>query len=155
MKIGKVISNVFRKNQPKEFVSIHSETTYGDSYKQLKAAHGVLENYAKSKNVKIDIWDARHALDNDEFVSPVIENDFASKLEIIVTDLKTKKSDWGLASARTDKTHNFKKDRYIMCEIPSDGLQYSRRAESSFEDSFLRQVFRRIDDIVNNIRRSE
>lgn len=68
-------------------------------------AREVMANYAKKKGVSIDIYDAKRLLEDDESVSPIMENNFSDKLSVIVTNLLNQgKSKSKIISANTVKT---------------------------------------------------
>lgn len=131
------------------YVTIHNDSTYGDSYKQMYKARKTMANYAADKGVKIDIYDARHEL--GEHDSPIVENDLAEKLSVYVTNLLSNKQTKRFVSARTDEIHPHVVNDYFVVEIPSDGIQQVRLTKHEYEDTFLRNLYRNIEDMTNKV----
>ena len=93
MKIAKIFSS--RKTN---LVNIHKDGIFSETAKQLELSKGVLENYAKHRNIKVDIYSGKHALAEDA-VAPVLEDVYANRLQVVVTDMDTQKDKFKLVSS--------------------------------------------------------
>lgn len=130
-------------------ITIHNNTTYGDSFQQMNQARKTLANYAKKEKVKIDIYDARHELSED--ASPIIEDKLSQKLSVYVTDKKSGRKTQKFVSAKTDETHPYVENDYIVVDFPEDDLQMTRITKHEYEDNFLRHLYRNIGNMVNEL----
>lgn len=133
------------------YVKIHDVNTYGDSFNQMYNAKEVMANYAKKKGVSIDIYDAKKLLEDDESVSPIIENNFSDKLNVIVTNLLNGKSKSKIISANTDKTFPKVCEKQVIIPIVTDGLERVGEIVSQTEDTFLRNLYRNIEKLTNTV----
>lgn len=138
-----------KNNLINKYVKIHDVNTYGDSFNQMYNAREVMANYAKNNGVSIDIYDAKKLLDDDESVSPIIENDFSDKLNVIVTNLLNGKSKAKIVSANTDKT--YPKIAEVPIVLTSDNIEHMRKGIRRTEDSFIRNLFRNIENLTNYV----
>lgn len=138
-----------KNNLINKYVKIHDVNTYGDSFNQMYNAKEVMANYAKNNGVSIDIYDAKKLLDDDEYVSPIIENDFSDKLNVIVTNLLNGKSKAKIVSANTDKT--YPKIAEVPIVLTSDNVEHMRKGIRQTEDSFLRNLYRNIENLTNYV----
>ena len=144
-KLNKRISEI------NNYVKIHDVNTYGDSFNQMYNAREVMANYAKKKGISIDIYDAKKLLEDDEFVSPVIENKFSDKLNVIVTNLLNGKSESKIVSANTDKTYKKIAEIPIVVSTKPDNLDIMRKGTRQTEDSFIRNLYRNIEFLTNSV----
>lgn len=64
-------------------------TMAGNAYKELRDSIDMFSASAKKANKEVVFEDARVLLENDEFVSPVVENKFATKILVSVKDKAT------------------------------------------------------------------
>ena len=81
-------------------------TMAGNAYKELRDSIDLFSASAKKANKEVVFEDARVLLENDEFVSPVVENKFATKILVSVKDKTTGKT--------TSKTV----DKFAEPEVP-------------------------------------
>lgn len=132
-----------------KYVKIHDVNTYGDSFNQMYNAREVMANYAKNNGVSIDIYDAKKLLEDDESVSPIIENDFSDKLNVIVTNILNGKSKAKIVSANTDKT--YPKIAEVPIVLTSDNIEHMRKGTRQTEDSFIRNLYRNIEYLTNHV----
>lgn len=134
-----------------KYIKIHNNTTYGDSYQQMHNARKTIANYLSHKGVAIDIYDARQHL--DEFASPVLEDKLSDKLYIKATNLLNNKKASKMVSARTDKTCTHVVPDYIVIDYPADGVQQTRLTSHEYEDNFIRNLYRNIEELVKKVER--
>lgn len=158
MKIQRIIASKIAKNKVAKqeeyinrFVRIHDTNTYGDSFNQMYTARETLANYAKDKGVTIDIHDARKLLEDDESVSPILENKFAEKLYVVVTNLLSGKSKTKFVDANTDKLYPKVAQRPILIPITSDYTDIARQSVRNTEDTFLRNLYRNIEELTEKV----
>ena len=147
MKVPKIIDR-FR---PK-LVEIHADGMYEPTVKKLEASKNMLENYAKHNDIKIDIYGGLHTLEDDEFVSPVIENRFCTKLQVVVKNLKTKKDGFKLVTGHPDVNEtNYAVHRRMIHDV-GDGLERMCDVKSTSEDGLLRRVYRAVDFLTQKVK---
>lgn len=124
-----------------------------DSYEKMYTARETIANYAKHNGVSIEINDARNEL--GEFDSPIFENIMSGKINIVVKNLKNKLVQRKIISAINDNDprkvyHEITKK--IMVNIPEDGTQRIAETKSYSEETFLRNLYRHISEMTNNIK---
>lgn len=149
-RIARYIENVRYNREQKfldKYVRIHDEIN-GDTYTKLDSARKTMANFAKNKGITIDIYDARRELQDDELVSCKLEDDFAKKLSVHVTDLLTGKRSWKLVNAKTDKSIVNSTNENIIPGNPMSG-------KNEFEDNFLRNLYRKVEEMVNQIQNNK
>lgn len=134
-----------------KYIKIHDVNTYGDSFAQMYDARATIANYAKRNAVSIDIYDAKKLLEDDETVSPIIENNFSDKLHLIVTNLLNGKSKSKIISANTDKTFPKVCEKKVIIPIVKDGIERVGEIVNQTEDSFLRNLYRNIENLTNAV----
>ena len=61
-------------------------TMAGNAYYEIRESINPISDLAKKHNKEVTFEDARVLLKDDEFVSPVVENDFATKILVSVKD---------------------------------------------------------------------
>lgn len=146
-----VRNNNYRREQRflDNYVNIHNNTTYGDSYQQMMSARKTIANYLRDKGVAIDIYDARQML--GEHDSPVIEDKLSDELWVEATDLLTNKHLAKVVSAKTDKVHIHTVSDYIVVNNVQDGVQQTRLTSHKFEDNFIRNLYRNIEELVKKV----
>lgn len=156
MNVGRILGNIQKKvnvknieKQEKEletFVKIHDVNTYGDSFEQLYTARPVIANYAKSKGVRVDIFESRANMPKDNYEAP------AKDLKVVLTNLLTRRSTERIVPANTDIT--YPKQREQMFIIPIKGeqdIQTVKPGIQTVEDNFLRNFYRTIEDMTGAI----
>ncbi len=166
MRTPKIIQNLQRKleiqkiikkeNQINKHFKVHDGTLYGNSETQMYHAREVIANFARKNNVSVDIYDARRLLDGAETVSPIIEDKYSSKINVVVTNLKNKQQINRVVDANTDITYPKVSIRQIMLNVKNEeDLQIGRKVISSTEDSFLRNLYRNISEMTNQITKTQ
>lgn len=134
-----------------KYIKIHDGNTYGNSFAQIYDARATIANYAKRNAVSIDIYDVKKLLEENESVSPIIENNFSDKLHLIVTNLLNGKSKSKIVSANTDKTYPKISEKQIIIPIHKDGIEKIGESINQTEDSFLRNLYRNIEYLTNSV----
>ena len=117
----------------------------------MYTARETLANYAKDKGVTIDIHDARKLLEDDESVSPILENKFAEKLYVVVTNLLSGKSKTKFVDANTDKLYPKVAQRPIIIPNEKDYTDVARQSVRNTEDTFLRNLYRNIEELTEKV----
>ena len=151
--VKRIQNQIERKNLIKKekmlagYFKVHDDTIYGDSYNQLYNARTTFANYAKSKGISIDVYDARQTIASDEYAPVNIENSLSDKLMLKVTNILTGKSKSRIISADTDKIHvhnNIKLDvfRNVTETYETKQLQ---------EDTFLRYMYRNVENLTKHL----
>lgn len=162
MKLTKIINSVQSKiktakivrheNRINKHFKVHTNTLYGDAGAQMYQAREVIARFAERNGVSVDVYDARRLLDGDEFVSPVIENNFSDKMHVEVTNLLNNKTENRIVSANTDIVYPKESRRKILIpvrgeqdlQIPGESVRYT-------EDTFLRNLYRNIEEMVKQV----
>jgi len=131
------------------YVHIDNNIPNRTAVRQMYKARKGIANYAQDKGVSIDIFNARQEL--GEHDSPILEDYFSDKLSLHVTDLLTSKSEQKIISARTDVTHTHVVPDYIVIDYADDGIQQTRLTTHEYEDTFLRHLYRNIENLVKSV----
>ena len=161
MKISKIFnkiqSNVAQRKINKQdalidkYIKIHDVDTYGDSFAQMYDARKILANFAKEKGVSIDIYDGQKVFEDTIYVNPQLKESLVDQLHVIVTNLVNGKSKSKIVSARTDMSYPKVAEKQVLMPIPQDGLEIGRSARSTTEDSFLRNLYRNIEELTKEV----
>ena len=133
------------------FVTLHGNHVNRQAYNEIQGAQKVIANYVMKHGVGIDIYDAREAVQNGYASKRHTSEDLTNKLLVKATNLLNGLSDEKLISANTSHTHIHRKENSIIFDIPQDGLQYSRIVTSTYEDNFLRNLYRNIQEMTEKI----
>lgn len=146
------VQSILNRFKPK-FVNIHTNEMPAESAKSLESARGMLENYAKHKQISIDVYGGQRLLENDFMETfPGVASGFKKQLQIVVEDLKTKNYGFSLVPADTkSSTVNSKLKPFVIDDL-SEGTQYVRNGKHSYEDSFLRNVYRNIENLTKKVK---
>ena len=157
-KIGKKYCIREIENREKEiskYVRLHNDTTYDDSYKQMVDARLGIANYAKANGVQVDIYDARKILPGKEDVSQNVKNNLSDKIKVVVSDLKNKaRTRERFVSADTDTyTPRIKQERILIPSRTEECIESVRTVTSYIEDNFLRNLYRNIEEMTNQLHR--
>lgn len=104
----------------------------GEAYKQIITAQEMLANYAKAKNIKINIYDA--ATSNGKLIDIAVSKPGnASAVECINADtgmiLKAERSNTRMLENK-------------------DGLNYESRGKITSEDTFLKNLYRVVENLT-------
>ena len=146
------VQSILNRFKPK-FVNIHTNEMPAESAKSLESARGMLENYAKHKKISIDVYGGQRLLENDFMETfPEVASGFKKQLQIVVEDLKTKKYGFSLVPADTKSSTVNSKSKPFVIEDVSEGTQYVRRVKQNYEDSFLRNVYRKIENLTQKVK---
>ena len=156
MNVGRIIGNIQRRidtnkilNQEKEmenFVHIHDVNTYGDSFSQLYTARPVIANYAKSKGVRVDVFESREGMNS------ALADEPAENLKVVLTNLLTRKSTEKIVPAKTDAIYPKQREQRVVIPVKGEqDLQYVRTGIHTTEDNFLRNFYRNIEDMTRSI----
>lgn len=121
----------------KAFYARHSSVN-----EQIKLAQPAIEIYAKQKGVnidmarKIDIIEGKHI-------------DLTDKILIDVFNPKTKENVHGSVPVYRDgHIYQIAKSSSLMLHDPAEGTEVVRRVESQYEDTFVRHLYRTIENLV-------
>lgn len=143
MKIFKIF------NSKPNFVNIHNDLMYSGTAKQLELSKDVLENYAKHKNIKVDIYSGQHALEDE---TPVIEK-YVNKLQIVVTDMKTQKDKFKFVASHPKEIVKNTKSQKCMINDGSEGTQRMAYVKSTYEDNLVRRVYRAVEQLSKSVKK--
>lgn len=133
------------------FVTIHADKINKPAFDEMKDAQKVMVNYVMNKGVGVDIYDAKEAVASGFAVKPHKEETLAGKLLVKVTNLLNGMIDEKLISADTKQIHRVEKNDFIVFDVPSDGVQYARKTKKSYEDTFLRNLYRNIQEMTEKV----
>ena len=133
------------------FVTIHADRMNKPAYDEIKDAQKVMANYVMRNGVGVDIYDAQEAVTSGFAVKPHKNETLADKLLVKVTNLLNGMVDEKLVSANTKKVHRTENVDFIVFDIPEDGVQYARKTKKSYEDTFLRNLYRNIQEMTEKV----
>lgn len=156
MKVSKIVSQVKKQiNKSKfireekeisKYVTIHDIDTYGDSFNQMYTARSGIAKYAKEKGVRIDIFDAAPKAKENA------ENNLSDKLNVVVSNILTGKKTERFVSANTDKVTTKMRQRPILIPVKhEEDLQIVRNSVHYTDDTFLRNLYRNIEEMTHSI----
>lgn len=146
MKIAKIFSS-----KKTNLVNIHKDGIFSETAKQLELSKGVLENYAKHRNIKVDIYSGKHALAEDA-VAPVLEEVYANRLQVVVTDMDTQKDKFKLVSSDAKEIVKNSNWKFRMINNSMDGTQRMEYVKSDYEDNLARRIYRAVDCLVQSVK---
>ncbi|MBE7709172.1 MAG: hypothetical protein E7Z93_01850 [Cyanobacteria bacterium SIG32] len=145
----------YRRNKEQKllnnFVTIHGDRINKPAYEEMKDAQKVMANYVMKNGVGVDIYDAQEAVTSGYAVKPHKDESLAGKLLVKVTNLLNGLEDEKLISADTKKIHRVEKTDYMLFDMPSEGLQYARKTKKTNEDTFLRNLYRNIQEMTEKV----
>ena len=137
-----------------KYFKIINDTTAYDSFEKMHTAREVIANYAKHKGVIVEVSDPRSGL--GEFASPVLENYLSDKMHILVRDKKNPANNIGRLIQVLDDSNPQKavleKTQSIMVHDEADGIEKIYKVKSFFEETFLRNLYRNIEELANKIK---
>lgn len=140
-----------RQKELNKYIKIHNNTTYGTSFETLNEAKETIANFAKKNNVCIDIFDGRKMVNNKELGAPALENNLSDKMFLIVTNLRNGKSKEQIIFARTDRVYPVQKENYRLLVNREQDSEYLSSGSFSGEDTFLRYVYRNIENLTKKV----
>lgn len=141
-------SKLARLNQS---IRIHDQNTYGDSYKQMMDAREVIANYVQPKGVTVDIFDAKRLIENNENAPSTIKNYLADKINVVVTNIMNGKFENKIISANTDKTYPKVAKTRVMIHLKDDNLEVIKNGYRQTSDSFLRNLYRSVEELTQKV----
>ena len=161
MKIQKIIGaikadrakNLAQRNEARinNYIRIHDKNTYGDSYEQMKQASGLIANYAQKEGVSVDIYNANRLVADDETAPSFIKEYTSDKLNVVVQNILTGESENKIVNANTDKTLPKYAKTTVIVPIKGEDIEIARHGIRRTEDSFLRNLYRSIEELTRNV----
>ena len=155
--ISKIVNRVedIRANRldkiAKKHVQIHNDYWMkDDTLNQILKAQRALGNYARKENVKIDIYRGDHIL--GDLTTGREENAVANKLFVTVTDLSNSKQKQALIPDQVSKIYLNQKVGYRIYDTSDETQQGFKYICESHEDSFIRNFYRKISEMVNSLK---
>lgn len=133
------------------FVTIHADKINKPAYDEMRDAQKVMTNYVMNRGVGVDIYDAGEAIANGMATKPHIGKQTEGNLLVKVTNLLNGMIDEKIISADTKKVHRAEQNNFIVFDIKSEDLQYSRKTKKSYEDTFLRNLYRNIQEMTEKV----
>lgn len=135
----------------KKYMEIHDVYHINDdTLRQIYDSESTLVNYARNKNIKINIYKGDHVL--GDMTSASEENRVANKLFVTVTDLANSREKQALIPENPYKIYLNEKTGYRIYET-TDDTQFARKyIVESFEDTFLRNLYRTISNMVKDLK---
>lgn len=125
----------------KSRVQIHGGGLSEDVLNQLETAKKTLGNYAHAKDVYISIGSS-----NIERGKP------SNKLYLWVTDRINKKTTSAILDADTKKLHEYKEIGHRMYETSDETQVVRNYVKESHEDTFLRNIYRHVEAMTNDLK---
>ena len=159
-KIAQVIEkriNVLKYEKEQKFINkyfkIYDNTMANDTFEKMQEAKKTIANYAKNKGVAIEVYDAKtEAID---LGNAAIENSFADKIKLVITDLKTKAEKSRCIYALDDKNPQsavLEKTKNVMVYDSKEGVERMTKVKSTFEENFLRYLYRNIEELTKSLK---
>ncbi len=133
------------------FVTIHSNKINRPAYDEMRGAQKVITNYVMNQGVGVDIYDAGEAIVNGYATKPHVGKQTEGNLLVKVTNLLSGMVDEKLVSADAKKIHTVEHNDFVIFDIKADDLQYSRKTKKSYEDTFLRNLYRNIQEMTEKV----
>lgn len=142
------------KNIDKYF-KVHDTETFGDSYNQMYLAREIISRFAKRNGVKVDVYDAKKMASSAEYDDKFI-NDIGTKLSdkinVVVTDLHTGKSNGRIVAADTGKIYPKETQKGgFLIENKQDNVERYTKGHWVTEDTFLRNLYRNIESMISEV----
>ena len=142
-------ATVRHENNIDKFFKIHDSNTFGDSFNQMYLARETISRFAKKNGVKVDIYDAKKMTTHKS-----LGTELSDKINLVVTNLHNGKNQSRLVAADSDKTYTNSNDIYtarICCYKDGDRLAFVPKKHWTTEDTFLRNLYRNIESMVNEV----
>lgn len=135
-KISSFVENYKYKKQQKELQNlVNLERVCNPALQELSEIRGTLANYAKAKNIRINIYNPQeshdlmiHVIDNNGIEAQKLINGDSSVIETV------------------------ERTRLRMLEN-SDGLNYLAHGVESHEDNFIRKVYRTVEILTGSLKK--
>ena len=140
----------------KQHIQIHDTNAIkNDTLNKLYEAQTTLGNYARNENVKIDIYSGDYIL--DELTSANTEKAVVNKLAVSITDLSDKNKTTTVSYIKlvpddTSATYLYEKQGYRVSSTSDEPQTVNSYIAESHEDSFLRNLYRTVSKMVNNLK---
>lgn len=157
MKIQRIINNIQNKvdfikyknkqNFVNKFVPINDTGSNPKALNEIYQVRDRLAKEASSNGVCIEIFDKTNAINGSEAAE--VSRD--KNLLVRVTNLLNNKNILRVVNGDTEKISQHKTNSYIVIDYPADGIQQTRITTSTYEDTFLRNLYRNIADMTNKV----
>ena len=149
------IFNRIRNNEnlQKKYLNISDYNMSDYIQEQLYLAKDGIINYAKHKNIKIGISDNTKMF--SDYTYPSKKKYYDDRFILDVTDLKSRLSQRRLIPYINDESllkPAHMKEKFIIINYPQDGLQRAAKVISSFEETFLRNLYRNIEELTVKVK---
>jgi len=166
MKIGKLIGRIqtkldqcsYARKEARidQYFKLHDYDTFGDSFNQMYKARETVARYAAEKAVQIDVYDAKRLVDGtlDLGVKPKSDAKLSDKIIVAATNIFNGKLKWQLVSADTGKVYPKIADKgLIILPIKGENKEIARKRKWCTEDTFLRNLYRSVENLTNEVTR--
>ena len=132
-------------------VTIHADKINKPAYDQISGAQKVMANYVMKQGVGVDIYDAGEAVANGYATKPHKNEQLGGKLLVKVTNVLNGLEEEKLVSADTKQLHRNERTGFMVFDIKAEDLQYSRKTKKSYDDTFLRNLYRNIQEMTEKV----
>lgn len=123
-------------------VRIDGSDMSNEAFNQLETAQRTLANYATAKDIYIS------------FASPKYKpNENSHTISLWIMDKKNKKVTTKILDDDVTKLHKHNVTDYKMYETPDETQVMRKFTKESHEDTFLRNIYRNIETMVNSMRK--
>jgi len=144
------------ENRIKRNFQVHDSDFYGNASSQMYQAREVIARYAVSKGVAVDIFDARRLYNQAENVSSATGNKPSDKMHVMVTNLLNGQSESRIVSANTDKVYPKVREHGVLIPVRGEQDQQTPYILTNYtEDTFLRNLYRNIEQMTNSLTKSK
>ncbi len=159
IKIGNMFGTDTRALSDKKYsryFNIHHQGTYlsniGD---QLYAMRQAIAGFAKKNNVKIDVYNP-NVLENPRYLDRIEERQAKSfhpnTLALVVSGKNSNKTETSIIDIEPSKIFSKESRSFYIVDVPGEDTQLARVSISSTQDTFLRHVFRLIENMTKTVK---
>lgn len=138
------------------YFNIHHQGTYASNIgDQLYAMRQAIAAFAKKNDVTIDIFNP-NVLENPRCLESIEERQAKSfhpnTLAFVVSNKINKKMETSIIDIEPSKIFPKEREKFYMVDVPGEDTQLARVAISSTQDTFLRHVFRLIENMTRAVK---
>lgn len=123
-------------------VRIDGSDMSNEAFNQLETAQRTLANYATAKDIYISIASPKYK-----------PNENSHTISLWIMDKKNKKVTTKILDDDVTKLHKHNVTDYKMYETPDETQVVRKFTKESHEDTFLRNIYRNIETMVNSMRK--
>lgn len=157
--IGNMFGTDTRALSDKKFsryFNIHHQGTYASNVgDQLYAMRQAIASFAKKNDIKIDVYNP-NVLENPRCLESIEERQTKSfhpnTLAFVVSSKINNKMKTSIIDIEPSKLFPKERENFYIVDVPGEDTQLARVAISSTQDTFLRHVFRLIENMTKAVK---